>query len=98
MSDADPAPPTPLQTAMREAMDRLARRGWARGELLETLVRRGIDPEIAEQAVARCLERGWLDEPAAARSRAQRLQRRGPTSPAAIARCSARARTRSASR
>ncbi len=86
MSDADPAPPTPLETAMREAMDRLARRGWARGELLEALVRRGIEPSIAEEAVARCVERGWLDEPAAARARAERLRGRGPASPAAITR------------
>ncbi len=86
-ADGDaPGPPTPLQRAMREAMDRLARRSWARGELLEALVRRGIEPGIAEAAVNRCVERGWLDETAAARERAERLRRRGPTSPAAIAR------------
>lgn len=77
---------SPADAALRAAMDRLSRRDWARGELVAALVTAGFDAAEAEAAVARCVARGWLDEAAAARHRAERLRRRGPVAPAGIVR------------
>ncbi len=76
--------PDPVAAALRAAMDRLARRGWGRGELVAALERAGFDPDDATAAVETCVDRGWLDEGQAARDRARRLRRRGPVAPATV--------------
>lgn len=84
--DVDPDGNGPASPgAMRQAMDRLARREWSRAGLRDALIRAGIDEDDAAAAVDVCVTRGWLDERTAAARRAERLVRRGGADPAWVA-------------
>lgn len=48
--------------AMRYAMRAIARRALSRGELIDRIVRRGHDKEMAGQIVQTLADKGWLDD------------------------------------
>lgn len=50
------------QTPVQRALGLLVRREHSRRELTRKLTQRGIDPEEADQAVARLSEAGWQDD------------------------------------
>lgn len=69
-----------MNKARRAALMMLGRRPFSRGELVERLMGKQIDPALAQQVVDELAADRWIDDEAYARSLAVEKARRSPTS------------------